>query len=35
MEIKIPSFFVQGMQALLDLIFAVGGSISEAAKFLG
>ncbi|XP_028769286.1 uncharacterized protein LOC114726755 isoform X5 [Neltuma alba] len=27
--------FVLGMQALLDLIFAVGGSISEAAKFLG
>ncbi|KAF3440919.1 hypothetical protein FNV43_RR19205 [Rhamnella rubrinervis] len=27
--------FILGMQALLDLIFAVGGSISEAAKFLG
>ncbi|KAI4351915.1 hypothetical protein L6164_006216 [Bauhinia variegata] len=27
--------FVLGMQALLDLIFAVKGSISEAAKFLG
>ncbi|KAK4266926.1 hypothetical protein QN277_023784 [Acacia crassicarpa] len=27
--------FVLGMQALLDLIFAVEGSISEAAKFLG
>ncbi|XP_077224372.1 class I peptide chain release factor [Tasmannia lanceolata] len=27
--------FVLGMQALLDLIFAVDGSVSEAAKFLG
>ncbi|XVF29779.1 hypothetical protein REPUB_Repub16aG0000600 [Reevesia pubescens] len=27
--------FVLGMQALLDLIFAVEGSVSEAAKFLG
>ncbi|KAE8687682.1 Class I peptide chain release factor isoform 2 [Hibiscus syriacus] len=27
--------FVSGMQALLDLIFAVEGSISDAAKFLG
>ena len=27
--------FQQGMQALLDLIFAVEGSISEAAKYLG
>ncbi|XP_054785195.1 uncharacterized protein LOC129291719 isoform X2 [Prosopis cineraria] len=27
--------FLSGMQALLDLIFAVEGSISEAAKFLG
>ncbi|OAY45694.1 peptide chain release factor 1 isoform X2 [Manihot esculenta] len=27
--------FILGMQALLDLIFAVEGSISEAAKFLG
>ncbi|KAG0476611.1 hypothetical protein HPP92_013452 [Vanilla planifolia] len=29
------SKFVLGMQALLDLIFAVEGSISEAAKYLG
>lgn len=27
--------FQQGMQALLDLIFAVEGSVSEAAKHLG
>ncbi|XVF82829.1 hypothetical protein PTKIN_Ptkin16aG0081800 [Pterospermum kingtungense] len=27
--------FVLGMQALLDLIFAVEGSVAEAAKFLG
>lgn len=27
--------FVLGMQALLDLIFAVGGSVSDAAKYLG
>lgn len=27
--------FVEGMQALLDLIYAVNGSISDAAKFLG
>ncbi|KAI5330251.1 hypothetical protein L3X38_029649 [Prunus dulcis] len=27
--------FILGMQALLDLIFAVEGSVSEAAKFLG
>ncbi|EEF43017.1 peptide chain release factor, putative [Ricinus communis] len=27
--------FVLGMQALLDLVFAVEGSVSEAAKFLG
>ncbi|KAH9726250.1 RF PROK I domain-containing protein [Citrus sinensis] len=27
--------FALGMQALLDLIFAVEGSVSEAAKFLG
>ena len=25
----------QGMQALIDLIFAVGGSVSDAAKKLG
>jgi len=25
----------QGMQALLDLIFAVDGSVSDAAKYLG
>ncbi|KAF7813345.1 peptide chain release factor 1 [Senna tora] len=31
---KNPKFLL-GMQALLDLIFAVEGSISEAAKFLG
>uniref|UniRef100_A0A0R0I909 Uncharacterized protein n=1 Tax=Glycine max TaxID=3847 RepID=A0A0R0I909_SOYBN len=27
--------FASGMQALLDLIFAVAGSVSEAAKYLG
>lgn len=25
----------QGMQALLDVVFAVEGSVAEAAKFLG
>jgi hypothetical protein len=29
------SFGEQGMQALLDLLFAVEGSVSEAAKILG
>jgi hypothetical protein len=32
---SIFSFGEQGMQALLDLLFAVEGSVSEAAKFLG
>jgi hypothetical protein len=32
---SIFSFGEQGMQALLDLLFAVEGSVSEAAKILG